>query len=196
MLHHRSRPNRMLSGSLPAVALAGALWLAATPAGAAGEPSTNTGGWPMYDSTYSADRFSPLKQITRENVGKLHEVGRYQLPETTSFQSGPLVVGDTLYVTTAKFTYAVNAASGKPLWSHEYEPGTGLGTGIRGAAHADGRTSHPRIGGATTCTRTRCCASARAMRQPAAWCSRTARLAEASAPTWSVASSMWLSRPA
>lgn len=105
----------------------------------AAEPTAGS-GWLMYNGGYSADRFSPLTQITRDNVGKLMETGRYELPETTSFQSGPLVVGDTLFVTTATSTYATNAATGKPLWTHKYEPKSmGLGTGIRGAAFADNR---------------------------------------------------------
>jgi alcohol dehydrogenase (cytochrome c) len=121
----------------PSLIAWGFLWLAATPASGA-EPAAN--GWPMYNGTYSADRYSPLDQITRDNVSTLKETGRYQLPETTSFQSGPLVIGDSLFVTTATSTYALNAATGKLLWSQKYEPKSmGLGTGIRGAAYADGR---------------------------------------------------------
>jgi hypothetical protein len=43
----------------------------------------------MYNGTYSADRYSPLKQITRENVGSLEEVGKFELPETTSPTGNP-----------------------------------------------------------------------------------------------------------
>jgi alcohol dehydrogenase (cytochrome c) len=97
-------------------------------------------GWPMYNGSYDGERFSPLNQITRENVSLLKETGRYTLPETTSFQSAPLVAGDRLFVTTATSTYAMNATKGGLMWSHKYEPKSmGLGTGIRAAAYANGR---------------------------------------------------------
>jgi hypothetical protein len=44
--------------------------------------------------------------------------GRYVLPETTSFESGPVILGDTLYIPTATGTYALNAIDGKLNWSH------------------------------------------------------------------------------
>jgi alcohol dehydrogenase (cytochrome c) len=96
--------------------------------------------WPMYNGRYSGDRFSPLQQITRDNVTSLAEVGRYELPETTSFQSGPIVIGDAMFVTTATSTYAINATTGKLLWSHRYSPKSlGLGTPVRGVAFHEGR---------------------------------------------------------
>jgi PQQ-dependent dehydrogenase (methanol/ethanol family) len=117
--------------------------LGASPlAGHAAQPSTAKADsdWRMYNGSYAGDRFSRLRQITRQNVGSLDEIGSYQLPETTSFSAGPIVVGDTLYVTTATSTYAVDATSGKLLWSHKYAPKSmGLGTGVRGVAFANGR---------------------------------------------------------
>jgi alcohol dehydrogenase (cytochrome c) len=63
-----------------------------------------TADWRMYNGNYNADRFSPLSQITRENVNSITEVGRYELPETTSFQTGPVVINGVLFVTTATGT--------------------------------------------------------------------------------------------
>ena len=96
--------------------------------------------WYVYNGSYSGTRFSSLAQITPENVGSLREVARYELPETTSFQSGPIIADDVLFVTTATSTYAVNASNGRLLWSQKYEPKSmGLGTGVRGAAYLGGR---------------------------------------------------------
>lgn len=96
--------------------------------------------WHMYNGNYNADRFSGLKQITRQNVGSLTEVGHYELPETTSFQSGPVVADGTIFVTTATGTYAINATTGQLLWSHQYSAKSlGLGTPVRGVAWHDGR---------------------------------------------------------
>lgn len=68
--------------------------------------ATEDVSWPSYNGNYAANRFSSLKEISRENVQRLTEVGRYTLPETTSFQSGPIAVDDALYVTSATGTYA------------------------------------------------------------------------------------------
>jgi alcohol dehydrogenase (cytochrome c) len=95
--------------------------------------------WPVFNGSYSANRFSTLKQINKENVRNLAVVGRYQLPETTSFQTGPVVVGDTIYLTTATNTYAVDARNGALRWSHSYSTTKlGIGTPVRGVAVAKG----------------------------------------------------------
>src|SRR5437762_12074594 len=65
--------------------------------------------WRGYNGGYDATRFSPLTQINTKNVASLREVGRLKIPETLSFQCGPGVIGDTMYVTTAKSTYALDA---------------------------------------------------------------------------------------
>lgn len=80
--------------------------------------------WGAYNGTYEATRFSPLKQITPDNVQSLVQVGRYELPETTSFQAGPLVISGVMYVTTATSTYALDARTGALRWSHKYSPKT------------------------------------------------------------------------
>lgn len=97
-------------------------------------------GWPMYNGSYSGDRFSSLRQINTGNVANLVEVARYQLPETTSFQTGPVVVGDSMYFTTATTTYAINAVTGKLLWMQKYRATSlGLGTPVRGVAYSEGK---------------------------------------------------------
>ena len=69
--------------------------------------------WPGYNGGYDATRFSPLTQIDAKNVETLQEVGRLKIPETLSFQCGPVVVGDTMYFTTVKSTYAADARTGQ-----------------------------------------------------------------------------------
>lgn len=97
-------------------------------------------GWLTFNGGYSANRYSPLKQITTRNVKSLKKVASYKLPETTSFQAGPVVVGSTMYFTTATSTYAINARTAKLLWSYKYTPKSmGLGTPVRGLAYANGR---------------------------------------------------------
>ena len=96
--------------------------------------------WPGYNGGLGAERYSPLRRITPANVASLVEVGKYQLPETTSFQSGLVAVGGSLYFTTATATYATDWTTGKLRWSHKYEPKSfGLGTPVRGVAYSNGR---------------------------------------------------------
>jgi len=104
------------------------------------ELSAGNTDWRSYNGGYDATRFSPLNQINTRNVASLREVARFKLPETMSFQCNPVVVGDLMYVTTLKNTYAVDARTAKQRWVRKYEPKSmGLNTSVRGVAYADGR---------------------------------------------------------
>ncbi|HEY3298215.1 MAG TPA: PQQ-binding-like beta-propeller repeat protein, partial [Armatimonadota bacterium] len=126
------------AGMASAVALVMGLSLSLLSNPAAAKPMNTE--WLTFNGGYSAERYSPLKQINTKNVKSLRQVGKYQLPETTSFQAGPVMVGKTIYLTTATSTYAVDARTGKLLWSNKYAPKSmGLGTPVRGLAYANGR---------------------------------------------------------
>ena len=103
-------------------------------------PKPNT-EWQQYNGGYDATRFSPLTQIDTKNVASLQEVARFRIPETMSFQSEPVVLGDTIYVTTRENTYAIDARTGAQRWVRHHElkdPGSPGRLG-RGVAYADGR---------------------------------------------------------
>lgn len=84
--------------------------------------------WPAYGGTHRAMRYSPLDQITRENVGQLEQVWEYRtgdLPEGDEpfgNQNTPVKVGDRLYLCSAlnKIT-ALDAATGKEFWTFDPE---------------------------------------------------------------------------
>ena len=97
--------------------------------------------WLGYNGGYDATRFSPLTQINTENIARLKEVARFKIPETLSFQSGPVVVGDTMFVTTRENTYAIDARTGVQRWLryHELKHPESPGRLGRGVAYADGR---------------------------------------------------------
>jgi alcohol dehydrogenase (cytochrome c) len=96
--------------------------------------------WPAYNGGYDATRFSPVTQINTSNVASLTEVARFKLPETMAFQSGPVLIDGTLYVTTSTNTYAIDARTADQRWRHHFEPKSmGLGTPVRGVGYADGR---------------------------------------------------------
>ncbi len=84
--------------------------------------------WPAYGGTYAARRYSPLQQITADNIGQLKRVwiahtGDLPSPSaknTYGAETTPLKVGDTLYLCSAKdIIIALDAATGKEKWRHD-----------------------------------------------------------------------------
>ena len=91
------------------------------------------GEWHQYGRTSYGQRYSPLTQISTNNVGELKEVWRYQtgdvkLPDDvgeTTYQVTPLKVGNTLYLCTPhNWAIAIDAATGKEKW--KYDPNVGM----------------------------------------------------------------------
>jgi len=85
-----------------------------------------TGDVLVYGMGYSGQRFSPLTQINKENVGRLVPVWAYSLADLQGGEGFPLVKDGIIYVTTHNATVAVDALSGKQIWRviHEYPPET------------------------------------------------------------------------
>jgi alcohol dehydrogenase (cytochrome c) len=78
--------------------------------------------------------------ITPKNAGDLREACEISLGDEGIFQSGPLVVGDTLFVTTVHTLVAVSATDCSLRWRYAYEPqGDEPLPANRGAAYLDGR---------------------------------------------------------
>jgi quinoprotein glucose dehydrogenase len=85
--------------------------------------------WPAYGGSYSARRFSPLTQITPDNVSKLQRAWiahTGDLPKTATArkmygaETTPLKVGDTLYLCSAKnILVALDPVSGKERWRYD-----------------------------------------------------------------------------
>jgi quinoprotein glucose dehydrogenase len=86
------------------------------PAGAARASATVWG----YGGGPEQTRYSPLKQIDRRNVDRLAIAWTYDTGEPGALQTQPLVVDDVVfgYSPTHK-TFAVNAATGAPLWTFD-----------------------------------------------------------------------------
>ena len=72
--------------------------------------------WMTYGRTYSEQRFSPLTQITADNVNLLGLAGYYDLEAERGQESTPLEIDGVIYVSTAwSNVRAFNAKTGKPL---------------------------------------------------------------------------------
>ncbi|MER8417257.1 glucose/quinate/shikimate family membrane-bound PQQ-dependent dehydrogenase [Mesorhizobium sp. M1329] len=83
------------------------------------------GEWHYYGRTQYGQRYSPLDQITAENVANLQPAWTYRTGDVkgpddigeTTYQVTPLKIADTLYICTPhNFAIAIDAASGKEKW--------------------------------------------------------------------------------
>jgi len=78
--------------------------------------------WLMFGGGYSAQRHSPLKQITPENVNTLTPQWLFQteLPAPgRGFETTPLVADGVMYITaTANNVFALDARTGRPIWRY------------------------------------------------------------------------------
>jgi alcohol dehydrogenase (cytochrome c) len=115
--------------------------LAACTAGARAAPPPAQGAdWPAYNRTLAGDRYSPLADITTANVAQLRLRCEFKLPEVVSFQTGPLVVGGTMYFTTFEGSYAVDASTCMEKWSRHTKSAAPPGLAVnRGFGYLDGR---------------------------------------------------------
>jgi alcohol dehydrogenase (cytochrome c) len=96
--------------------------------------------WPSYNNTLDSQRFSPLKDISLNNVAGLKEKCELALGDDGSFQSGIVVVGDTLYVTTANTAVALSATDCTMRWRYAYAPEEQAGFRVnRGVGYLDGK---------------------------------------------------------
>jgi alcohol dehydrogenase (cytochrome c) len=100
----------------------------------------NSGDWPAYGRTLAGDRYSPLAEINRSNVTALKQICSYLLPEVTSFQTGPIVVGGTMYFTTDTISYAIDASTCAEKWKQVRHSPTPSPLAVnRGFAYMDGK---------------------------------------------------------
>jgi alcohol dehydrogenase (cytochrome c) len=96
--------------------------------------------WITINKNYSSQRYVDLDQINPANIGKLHEVCEIQLNEPILFSTGLLKVGRTLYVNTARFTVAFDAATCAKRWQYIVKYLTfPIGNNNRGSAYLDGK---------------------------------------------------------
>jgi alcohol dehydrogenase (cytochrome c) len=95
--------------------------------------------WGTYNKTYNGQRFSGLSLINSRNVNTLRPICSAQLGDAGAFQSSILAINDTLYVTTASTTVALDASTCDIRWQHVYHyVQTPVFSVNRGAAFSNG----------------------------------------------------------
>jgi quinohemoprotein ethanol dehydrogenase len=100
---------------------------------------TEPGNWMSYGRTYDEQRFSPLKQITADNVSGLKLAWHVDLDAAHRAQeSTPVVVDGVMYVTTAwSKVYALDPATGKQIWM--FDPAVPGPTGFKACCDVSNR---------------------------------------------------------
>jgi len=80
----------------------------------------NHGEWLSYSGSLSGWRYSSLSEITPANVSRLRLRWVHQSTFSEPFQSTPLVVSNTIFVTEPPATVvALDATTGKVIWKYE-----------------------------------------------------------------------------
>jgi alcohol dehydrogenase (cytochrome c) len=96
--------------------------------------------WENYNKSLDGQRYSPLTELNVANAAHLVEVCRARIAARGSLESGLVVVGDSMFVTTATDTFAIDPVTCAVKWHHSYhrsqEPGLPVN---RGVAYLHGR---------------------------------------------------------
>src|SRR5262245_47414336 len=89
-----------------------------------------SGAWAVYGGDLASTKYSTLTDINKTNVAQLKLAWEWKTNETPktnpaarpgNFQNTPLMIGDTLFVSTAfNRVVALDAGTGRELW--EYDP--------------------------------------------------------------------------
>jgi quinohemoprotein ethanol dehydrogenase len=132
--------NRIIRAG--AIALGSVAWLL----GAAAPSAPQVGAdWPHYGGI-DENHFSPLAQIDTDNVGKLGLAWHHDIATGPSSLSAPVAVGGVLYFVAGQaVVHALDATSGKLLWTYDPEVWKRAGErmraawGTRGLAYDNGR---------------------------------------------------------
>jgi quinoprotein glucose dehydrogenase len=104
-------------------------------------------GWKVYGGSKSQDHYSPLRQITRENVNQLRVAWTFDTHETGGLQTNPLIVGRTLYgCSPSQKVIALDATNGKLIW--KFDPGLPGTQPVRGLTYWSDGTQNVIFAGA------------------------------------------------
>ena len=101
---------------------------------------TSASNWLYASHDYAGTRYSPLRQIKASNAGTLRPVCLYRSEQAAPVQTSPLVYNGIMYLTFARSTVAIDAATCREVWTHIWQPkGHEISPTNRGAAIKDGR---------------------------------------------------------
>jgi PQQ-dependent dehydrogenase (methanol/ethanol family) len=133
---NREHRGRLAFGAFATLALLTTLSVAlVAPAGSARQ-SGKDADWPTVNGTLDGQRYSPLTQINASNVKGLKVAWRFRVTKTLGSENYPVIVGHTAYVTTSYGNiYALNASTGKKLWTASAGKQKNIGLAAFAAVH-------------------------------------------------------------
>ena len=93
--------------------------------------------WPTYNGDYSGRRFSTLTKINENNVKNLSLAWMYGINSTNDpfggvLKATPLVINGIMYFTVPDKVWAVDARSGREIWTYHWNTKGGIHLGNRG----------------------------------------------------------------
>ena len=94
---------------------------------------TSQTDWPTYHGDPSGNRYSKLTQIDKNNVARLAPKWIFPVPNSTTVENTPLVVGGIMYVSSANEVNALDAGTGRQIFRYQRARTKGLtGNGAGG----------------------------------------------------------------
>jgi alcohol dehydrogenase (cytochrome c) len=92
------------------------------------DSSAEPGNWLTYSGNYQGHRFSKLSEINKTNVARLKAAWVYQMSDPDKFETSPIVVDGTLYITErSNIVTALDGKTGQMLWSYRGARARGRG---------------------------------------------------------------------
>ena len=83
--------------------------------------------WLTYGRTFDSQRHTPLSEITPENVKDLQVAWIYPITSTTRLQAVPIVVDGVMYVSAPNEVHAIDARTGRNIWTWNRRPAVNRG---------------------------------------------------------------------
>ena len=81
--------------------------------------------WLTYSGTFMSQRYSPLTQITPQNIKNLELQWVFQARSLEKFEATPLVVDGIMYTVQApNDVVALDPVTGRVFWTYSYAPST------------------------------------------------------------------------
>ncbi|HET9833612.1 MAG TPA: pyrroloquinoline quinone-dependent dehydrogenase [Vicinamibacterales bacterium] len=86
-----------------------------------GKPKFST--WHQYLGGSDSSQYSSLDQINKKNVGQLQIAWTYATGDTRTYRFNPIVIDNVMYTLAKNMSIvALDAATGKEIWTHENQP--------------------------------------------------------------------------
>jgi len=83
--------------------------------------------WRDYAGGADSAQYSALDQINRSNVARLQLAWRYSIGDNKKYSFNPVIVDDTMFVLGRNNSLvALNAATGKEIWTYAPDPAPGI----------------------------------------------------------------------